>query len=158
MIAEPVATTNVSWTNTVGVSVNGNSLTKTAGTGWGNAGASSTQSIVSGDGYVEVTATETSTARIFGLSHTDANQNWSSIDFGLELDVAGTIYVFEAGNNRGTFGTYTTGDKLQVAIVGGVVKSKKNGAVFYTSSVTPTYPLVVDTSLYCSRRADSIRV
>ncbi|HEX7772178.1 MAG TPA: RHS repeat-associated core domain-containing protein, partial [Pyrinomonadaceae bacterium] len=33
-------------------------------------------------------------------------------------------------------------------IVGGVVKYKKNGAVFYTSSVTPTYPLVVDTALH----------
>jgi YD repeat-containing protein len=68
--AEAVAAQNVSWTNVVGASVNGNSLTKTAPTGWGNSGASSTQSITSGDGYVEVTATETSTARLFGFSHT----------------------------------------------------------------------------------------
>jgi len=144
------APANVGWTNTAGVAASGNNLTKTAGTGWGNAGASSTQSITSGDGYVEVTASETSTARIFGLSHTDANQNWTTIDFGMDLDVGGTIYVFESGANRGTFGTYTTGDKLQVAIVGGVVKYKKNGTVFYTSTVAPTYPLVVDSSLYSS--------
>ena len=146
--AEPVAAQSVTWTNVVGVSVNGNSLTKTAGTGWGNAGASSTQSIASGDGYVEVTATETTKARLFGFSHTDADQNWPSIQFGIDLDLSGSVYVFESGNNRGNFGPYATGDKLQVAIVGGVVKYKKNGTVFYTSSVTPTYPLVVDTALY----------
>jgi YD repeat-containing protein len=66
--AEPTALQTVSWTNTAGVSVNGNSLTKTAATAWGNAGASSTQSIASGDSYVEVTATETSTSRLLMTS------------------------------------------------------------------------------------------
>jgi len=145
--AEPAATQNVSWTNTVGVTANGNSLTKTAATAWGNAGASSTQSVAAGDAYVEVTASETNTARLFGFSHTDADQNWPSINFGIDLDLSGLIYVFESGNNRGSFGSYATGDKFQVAIVGGVVKYKKNGTVFYTSSVAPTYPLVVDTAL-----------
>jgi RHS repeat-associated protein len=146
--AETGSAQNVSWTNTAGVSVNGNSLTKTAATGWGNAGASSTQSIASGDGYVEVTATETTTARLFGFSHTDTDQNWPSINFGIDLDLSGLVYVFESGNNRGSFGPYAPGDKFQVAIVGGVVKYKKNGTVFYTSSLTPTYPLVVDTALH----------
>jgi len=146
--AEPGAPQNVSWTNAVGVSVNGNSLTKTASTGWGNAGASSTQSITSGDGYVEVTATESNKARLFGFSHTDTDQSWPSINFGMDLDLSGWVYVFESGNNRGSFVPYATGDKFQVAIIGGVVKYKKNGTVFYTSSVTPTYPLVVDTALY----------
>ena len=130
--------------------MNGNSLTKTAATGWGNAGASSAQSIASGDGYVEVTATETTTARLFGFSHTDADQSWPSIEFGIDLDLSGSVYVFESGNNRGNFGPYAPGDKLQVAIVGGVVKYKKNGVVFYTSSLTPIYPLVVDTALHAN--------
>ena len=134
-----------------GVTASGNSLTKTEATGWGNAGASSTQRILSGDGYVEVTASETSTARMFGLSDADGDQNWPSIDFGLHLDLSGIIYIFESGNNRGTFGTYASGDKLQVAIVGGVVKYSKNGTVFYTSTVAPSYPLLVDTSLIFER-------
>jgi YD repeat-containing protein len=145
--ADPATLQSVTWTNTAGVSVNGNSLTKTAATGWGNAGASSTQSIASGDGYVEVTATETNTARLFGFSHADTDQSWPSINFGIDLDVSGSAYVFEFGNNRGNFGPYAPGDKFQVAIVGGVVKYKKNGTVFYTSNLTPTYPLVVDTAL-----------
>ncbi len=62
--AEPVtAAQNVSWTNVVGVSVNGNSLTKTAATGWANAGATSTQSIAAGDGYMEITVPDTTTHR-----------------------------------------------------------------------------------------------
>jgi hypothetical protein len=99
------------------------------------------------NGYVEATATETSKSRLFGFSHTDTDQSWPSINFGIDLDVSGSAYVFEFGNNRGNFGPYAPGDKFQVAIVGGVVKYKKNGTVFYTSNLTPTYPLVVDTAL-----------
>lgn len=39
------------------------------------------------------------------------------------------------------------GDVFKVAVVGGVVKYSKNGVVFYTSTVAPTYPLLVDASL-----------
>jgi RHS repeat-associated protein len=49
---------------------------------------------------------------------------------------------------RGDFGTYATGDKLRVSIEGGVVKYRRNGTLLYTSSVTPAYPLLVDTALY----------
>lgn len=45
-------TQNVEWTNVVEISVAGNSLTKTAATVWGNAGAASTQTLTSGDGYL----------------------------------------------------------------------------------------------------------
>jgi RHS repeat-associated protein len=137
-------TTNVSWTTAVGVSTSGNSLTKTAANGWGNAGAASTQSIASGDGYVEFTSSGVTMA---GLSHTDANQNYNSIDFGLHVD-GGNLYVYESGVNRGLLASVTSTDLLRVAIEGGVVKYKKNGTVLYTSTVTPTYPLLVDTSLY----------
>jgi RHS repeat-associated protein len=143
-------TQNVVWTNAVGVSSSGNSLTKTATTGWGNAGASSTQTLAAGDGYVEVTVAELSRSRIFGFSHTDTNQSWDTIDYGLHCanDANHTIYVYESGTQRGTFGSYASGDKLRVAMVGGVVKYSRNGTVFYTSTVTPSYPLRVDTALY----------
>jgi RHS repeat-associated protein len=44
--------------------------------------------------------------------------------------------------------SYAAGDIFQVAVAGGVVKYKKNGTVFYTSTVTPAYPLRVGTSLW----------
>ena len=46
---------NVEWTNAVGVLVSGNSLTKTAATAWGNAGAASTQTLARSEGRLEVT-------------------------------------------------------------------------------------------------------
>lgn len=49
--AEPASgPQNVTWTNAVGVSISGNSLTKTAVDDWSNDRASSTQSLTVGDG------------------------------------------------------------------------------------------------------------
>ena len=70
----------VTWTNAVGVTVNGNNLTST-GNNWGTAGAVSAQTIAWNDGYVEFTASETNTHRMIGLSHGDSNQDYHDIDF-----------------------------------------------------------------------------
>ena len=143
---------NVIWTNMVGVSAAGNSLTKTAANGWGNAGAVSTQTLVSGDGYLEFTVTELNTYRTIGLSNGDSSQDWTDVDFAMmtNCDDPGNLKVriTEAGVVRGDFGTFTTGDKLRVAVEGGVVKYRKNGTLLYTSTIAPTYPLLVDTALY----------
>jgi hypothetical protein len=40
------------------------------------------------------------------------------------------------------------GDRLRVAVEGGVVRYYKNGALLYTSSVTPAATLRVDTAIY----------
>jgi len=146
--AEPNAAQNVTWTNAVGVSVNGNSLTKTAATGWGNAGASSTQSITAGDGYMELTVSDTTTHRFLGLSSGNSNSDYTDVDFAIHPVIGGTIFIYEGGISRGTFGSYTTGDVLRVAVEGGVVKYRKNGALLYTSTITPTYPLLVDSALH----------
>jgi hypothetical protein len=143
----PSSTGNpVVWTSIVGVTANGNSLVKTGATG--DAGAVSTQQIASGDGYVEVTASETTTYRMFGLSNGNTDNSYQDIDFGLDLTPNGGIYVWEKGVNRGPFGTFATGDLLRVAVVGGVVKYMRNGTVFYTSSQAKVYPLLVDTWIY----------
>jgi len=151
MTAVYSAVQSVVWTNVVGVTASGNSLTKTAADNWGNAGAVSSQAIVSGDGYVEFTASETNRARMCGLGNGDSDQNYTDIEFAIQLtasDGTNGIWVFESGTFRGSFGTYTAGDKFRVAVEGGVVKYSKNGTVFYTSTVAPNYPLLVDTSLY----------
>ena len=140
-------TQNASWTNAVGVTVSGNNLTST-GNGWGTAGAVSTQSIASGDGYVEFTASETTSYRMIGLSHGDTNQNFSDIDFAFYLEYGGYLNIYEGGGPVGNFGSFVTGDVLRVAVEGGVVKYRKNGTLVYISTITPTFPLLVDTSLY----------
>ncbi len=139
---------DVVWTSMVGVSASGNTLTQTAPTGWGNAGAISTQSMTSGNGYVEWTVAEADSYRIGGLGHGDTDQNFTDVDFGLfPYSTSGILYVIENGTGKGTF-SYVTGDVLRVAVDSGVVKYYKNGVLLYTSLVAPTYPLNFDTSLY----------
>jgi len=137
---------SVVWTNAVGVSTAGNNLTKTGAPPW-NAGASSIGAIA-GNGYVELTTAENTTAKMVGLSNGDTNQSYTDIDFALHLKANGQIGVYEDGVLRGAnFGTYVAGDLFRVEASGGGVTYKKNGVTFYTSTATPTFPLIVDTSL-----------
>jgi hypothetical protein len=126
--------------------VSGNNLTKTAVTGW-NAGAVSTKSLSAGDGYVAFTASETTTLRMLGLSNGNYDTSYADIDFAIYL-AAGQVQIYEKGASRGSFGSLATGDSFQVSVQSGVVKYSRNGAVFYTSTMAPTYPLLVDTALY----------
>ena len=140
---------NVVWTNGVNVTALGSDLSKREGnaSAW-DAGAVSTRGIVSMDGYVELTASETTTHRMIGLSRGDTNQGYPDIDFALYLASGGALYVYEAGVNRGSFGPYVTGDRLRVAVEGGVVRYRRNGQLLYESRTAPVFPLLVDTSLY----------
>jgi hypothetical protein len=113
--ADVSSSSPVTWTSAVGVTVSGNSLSKPGGDGW-DAGAVSTQTISSGDGYVEVTATETNKHRRFGLSNGNSNQSWDDIDFCIYLEGSGTVYINEGTTPRGSFGTYTSGDVFRVAV------------------------------------------
>ncbi len=138
----------VVWASPVGVLVSGNNLTKTAASGWGNAGAASRKFLAAGDGYVEHTIQETNTYRMLGLSNGNANNNWDDIDFSLYPMADGTLRVYEKGTLRGSFGSYASGDKLRIAVVGNVVHYYRNGTLLYSSPMAPTYPLIVDTALY----------
>ena len=66
----------------VGVTVTGNSITKTAMGGSGNAGTFSDQ-VITADGSVSTTVAETNTARTIGLSDSDTDVSYSSIDYAL---------------------------------------------------------------------------
>jgi hypothetical protein len=146
--ASPSVGEPVIWGAPAGVAIAGNTLTKTWATSWGNAGAASTKVLAAGDGYVEFTAQETNTYRMLGLSNGDFNYSWEDIDFALYAAADATLRVYERGVNRGTFGAYASGDKLRIAVSGNVVRYYRNGALLYTSGSVPTYPLLVDTSLY----------
>jgi len=137
----------VVWTNAIGLSVSGTTLTKTVPAGWGNAGASSTKAIASGNGYVDFTVTEAVSARMVGLSHFDVDQSYPSIDFALYA-TNNLLQVYENGVLRGSFGAYAAGDRLRVAVQAGVVCYLRNGTTFYTSTQTPIYPLLVDAAIY----------
>ncbi|MFL6259031.1 MAG: hypothetical protein ACJ76Y_04905 [Thermoanaerobaculia bacterium] len=137
---------SVTWTSLVNATASGGSLQKSGGCdGCADAGAISQQQIASGDGAVSFTATETSTIRYVGLSHGNTDTGVADIDFAIRL---GPGYAEVRENNVYRADTpIAAGDRFKVAVEGGVVKYYKNGVLFYTSTVAPTYPLLVDTSL-----------
>jgi hypothetical protein len=132
----------------------GGVLKKKAATasGW-NAGASSEQVIV-GDGYVEFVASETTTRRMLGLSHSDDGVDETDIDYGIELTEDGKVRIRERGrlqrdeSGSRVFGSYVTGDRLRIAVESDQVRYYWNAEGLYTSTVPAGGPLLVDTSFY----------
>src|SRR5207237_2868725 len=100
----------------------------------------------SGDGDVELTASEITTSRGIGLRNGNSDASLADIDFAILLS-ASWAEVREKGVWK-TGIQFGSGAVFRVAVVGGRVQYSKNGAVFYTSSVLPTYPLLVDTTLW----------
>lgn len=141
------STQNVTWASVVNCAVSGNSLQKNAGRDdESDGGAVSQQQIVYGDGYVQFTAGVTDKIRFCGLTHSASGTAYAAIDFAIKLTEFGVAEVRE-NNVYQTDTTYTATDVFRVSIEGGVVKYYKNGAVFYTSKGTPSYPLRVDAAM-----------
>ncbi|MGE0453569.1 MAG: Ig-like domain-containing protein [Vicinamibacteria bacterium] len=137
----------VQWSGLVRVTATGNNLRKTAGCdGCADAGARSVQTIGSAGGYLELTASETASMRYIGLSKGNPGTSANEIKYALRLQ-SGWVEVRESGVYKADT-PFATGDVLRVAVEAGVVKYYKNGGLFYTSSAAPSYPLLVDTSLY----------
>ena len=126
----------VNWTNASNVAVNGNSLVKNGGcSGCPDAGAGSAQQI-SGDGFVEFSG-QGNGLRFVGLG-SGGGTNPSEIKFALRLQ--GSIAeVRESGGYRSEV-SFSSGDTLRIAIVGGNVEYSKNGGVFYTSGSARVVP------------------
>lgn len=136
--------TEATWTNLVNASASGGTLVKTGGY---EAGAISQQQFTGADGYVEFTVS--SGRRMFvGLGgDTSADTSYVNIGYMLNFWGNGDYDIREGWTNWRGGGNYASGDVFRIAIEGGVVKYYKNGSLLYTSNVTPSYPLVLDTSL-----------
>ena len=137
------------WTSIVGANASQNNLTKTASEGWGNGGAASQQILSANtDGWIETTVEQTNTHRMFGLSSTNVDAHYNSINFAIFLRVDGAILVFENGIRRGEFGSFNAGDKLRIERMGNTISYKKNNSNLYTSTVSSTTSLIADVALF----------
>jgi hypothetical protein len=137
----------VTWTASKHVAVSENNLTKINPTPTFNAGVASNETIP-GDGYVEFSSAEATTAKMAGLSHGNTDQGFADIDFAIYLRPDGGVSIREGGAiSEAHVQTYVAGDVFRVQAFGGVVTYHKNGTLFYTSLLSPTFPLLVDTSL-----------
>jgi hypothetical protein len=136
----------VRWLDRVNTIVVGPTLRKTSGcSSCADAGAASEQWTTAGDVAVRFSASETTTNRFVGFSGGNSTTEPAEILFGLRL-LNGIAEVRESGVYRKDV-TFVTGDTFEIRVESGLVHYVKNGAVFYTSTEAPRYPLQVDTSL-----------
>jgi hypothetical protein len=139
----------VEWTNQANVTLRGgNALQKTGGCmGCDDAGAVSRQMIRSGNGYVEFTVAEPYTFWMAGLSESDGNTQFNSIDFAFRFNGNDTADVLENGRYQGGDTDYAAGDRFRVVVADGRVEYLKNGRVVFESRQRPRYPLVLIVAL-----------
>lgn len=136
----------VSWTDAVVVSVDGNSITKTAAGGWISGAAS--VGTFGEDGGVDFTVPSITMHSMCGLSYKNTDASNSTIDYALNPMSDGKVQVFEKGVSKGIFGSYQPHDRFRVERIGSMVYYKRNGIVIYTSTVPSVGKLLVDSSLY----------
>jgi hypothetical protein len=142
-----VSAVPVVWTSAVKVAVAGNSITKDAGCeGCGDAGALSQQTIASGDGAVEFTVSPGAYMTV-GLSAPDPGTGAGDIKFGVRFHPGNVVEVRESGVYQADW-TYPTGATHRIAVEGGVVKYFLDGVLKHASTQAPSYPLVLDTSVW----------
>lgn len=141
---------DIVWKDKVGVVSEGNKLYKTVATAaWGDAGAASVQQLPAGqNGWMEVTASETTTHRMVGLSDVNTNANYNTIDYAWYQAPNGALYIYENTASRGQFGTYKTGDILKIDRTGTVITYYQNNVLKYTSTIASSSLLMVDAAFY----------
>ncbi|MFN5549262.1 MAG: T9SS type A sorting domain-containing protein, partial [Bacteroidota bacterium] len=133
-------------TDLVNTQATGNSLVKIqSGNAW-NGGAASWNTVAN-NGYFQFTATETNTERMVGLSTTNANADWTSIQYVVYLRSNAQWEVRQSGSGTLFLGSYAANDVFRIAVEANVVKYYQNGVLRYISEVTPTLPLLVDVSI-----------
>eukprot|EP00935_MAST-01C_sp_MAST-1C-sp1_P001384 g1384.t1 len=116
---------------------------------WNDAGAVSTEAFdrSSEPQWVEWVVATSDKRYMMGLSNGDSSLSYTDIDFALYARYD-HLKVHEKGGNGvfGDFGAFAVGDKLQVRVQDDTVTYHRNGELLYTSTQTPTFPLLVDTS------------
>jgi hypothetical protein len=170
----------VKWVDHIGTTgtsdgAGNNTLTRTAPTtGNGaidfNAGAASAQTILSGDAWVEFSASDITTSHVVSLRNScadafncpDVDPGLDAIGFAISLNFDGLLYVLESGPSLTVvpFGPYAAGERFRVKatdnhdgkatisysrLIGPcTLGTQCSEDVFYTSPTTVLYPLRVD--------------
>lgn len=147
------------WANFIGnAAATGATLSKVGGIDNWDTGAQATRLLRSGDGGVEFLLTSASVnfEMLLGLSTAPADGSFGTVDWSwlVPFAAASGLQAFE--HISGTIGPLLSapvaGDRLRVAIEGGVVVYRRNGAITYTSTMTIAqaggYPFYATAALY----------
>jgi len=139
-----VSTQPITWAKIARATVGTNNLLQANASVGIDGGASSAQTF-SSNGGIEMTVIENNIDRFFGLSASDPNYLFTSIDYCVYLRSNGTLFIYEQGVGKSIpVTTYATNDVIRIERTGSVVKYLKNGAVFYTSTTPSSGPLRAD--------------
>ncbi len=141
------ANEEVSWQSISGLDiVSNNNVYKTSGSNSWNSGGFSFNKVEEG-GFMQTIVNETNANRMIGLNSINQNVSYTDIDFAFYLVANQDLRVYENGSNRGSVGSYNSGDTLRIAVIDNEIIYYQNGFPVYTSLVSPTLPLFVDMSL-----------
>jgi hypothetical protein len=107
----------IDWLNEQNVSIDGNTVRKTSGTGW-SAGAYSHRSLTE-DGYLAVRGSWGG-KRMVGLARRDMGPQPFGIDYAFYMNDR-LLEIFERGKQRGSYGGFRPGEDLRIEIQEGDV-------------------------------------
>ncbi|KAH0533599.1 hypothetical protein FGG08_007645 [Glutinoglossum americanum] len=141
--------TDVTWRDVLGVSLNGNKLSRTAaGSTWNTSGAVSSQQLAVGQsGSMEFVVSEITSTKAIGFSDVNSDANYTTIDYAFYLTAA-SLKVYENGALKSTVaGSLVPGDVLRIERVGTTVKYFKNGVLVYTSLTASNTVLMADAAI-----------
>jgi hypothetical protein len=126
-----------------------------------NAGAISQQNFYN-DGWVEFKFLDYKYA-IMGLAVHNTSVSPATINYGIYAHINGYLYIYENGIQLSNVGKglpihpqYSATDVLRVERSNGVVYYKKNGVVFYTSTIPSSGPLHADCSFLLANATISV--
>ncbi len=130
------------------ITIQENLITKksSAASDW-NSGLS-TLNKISGDGYVSYSIAHSKKNVVVGLSYTDNNLAFSTINYAIQ-NKGGKVYIYESGIDKGIQTTYVTNDCFSIERRDKTIYYLKNNEVFYISDVsTISKTMVGDIFLY----------
>jgi len=134
--------------SSVGMTRVGNVFTKTVADGWNKHAYSSLA--YSKNMFAEATSNFTDKYVMFGLN-TDqtTDESYGSLDYAWYFAADTNTYIYEDGNNMGSYGSYTTSTKLRIEYNGSWINYLKDGVIVRSRPAkTQNETLYFDSSFY----------
>lgn len=140
----------ISWTDIVGLESNENVLTKITDNGNQNGAAASFNVLAeSENGYLVFSVGDiASTISALGLSRTNINNRWQTIEYCFGFNNDNTVKIYESGQCVGEFGSYASGDVFKIIREEGNISYFINDDLIRTNDVPINTELIIDTWIY----------
>ncbi|HEY9046309.1 MAG TPA: DUF6443 domain-containing protein, partial [Ohtaekwangia sp.] len=129
-----------------GLTIGSNLISKQGNSGYGNAGAYSSNSLgANTDGWIRMTAGETNTSRMIGFTNANVD-NGVAMPFAIEFSAGGTVLAWENGvvKSNGSLGNYTPGTTVMLSREGGKIRYYVNDVLMLEATSTSATLLYAD--------------